>query len=592
MIIDARQLPADEVLETEVCIIGSGPAGLAIAHEFAGQNFRVCILESGDFDTPSPENTALADVELATDFLQETAGLRDPKLAAKADYWETWGIAENDRIQISPDRRNRRFGGNSIYWAIKIAENQTGLRHRPLDEVDFEKRDWLPYSGWPFDRAHLMPYYQRAQKIFGMGSFAYEQDDWQDPQNPPLPLKGDRVTTRMFLFSPGAAFHQDLRQVVNNAENITTYLNANAVELETNDTGTTVNRVRVVCLPNKQFWVSARMVILAVGGIESAQLLLLSKQVQKAGLGNEHDLVGRFFMDHPLVHGGYFIPSNRQLFNSTGLYDMRRVNGRTVMGALGLTDEAMRREKLLNLCAKIFPRPKRYRSSDAIDSLKQLVSLRAFKAGSADVMEHLGKVVTGMDEIAGSIYDKVTRKQMPFWSNMSTGGWSHLQPNREKAYGIFDVLHITEQVPNPNNRVVLADNTDLLGRRKARLQACWRREDVEGIRRGQAVLAEELARAGLGQFVIAHDGELPIIATAGASHHMGTTRMHADPKQGVVDPNCKVHSVSNLYIASGSVFPTGGYANPTLTIVALAVKVADQVKTALQQQLTYPGEQR
>lgn len=113
------------------------------------------------------------------------------------------------------------------------------------------------------------------------------------------------------------------------------------------------------------------------------------------------------------------------------------------------------------------------------------------------------------------------------------------------------------------------------------MQTRWRDVDIDGVRRGQAVFAQELAGAGLGRYHIELDDELPILDTPGTSHHMGTTRMHIDPKQGVVDENCQVHSVSNLFIASSSVFPTGGYANPTLTIVALAIRLADRVKSLM-----------
>ena len=548
--IDARHVADQDIIQTEVCIVGSGPAGLTLAQEFAGQDFRVCLLESGGLELPDEQTAALAEVENTGDF-----------------------------DQVFPDRRNRRFGGNSTYWGVQIGNGQIGLRHRPLDEVDFEQRDWMPHSGWPFDRNHLMPYYERAHQVCQMGAFAYDAADWADAESPPLPFQGDRVTTHMFQFSRGDVFYEGSRQAIDQARNITTYLHANVVELETNETAQTVTRVKVACLNGKQFWVSAKVVVLAAGGVENTHLLLLSNQVQQQGLGNNYDRVGRFFMDHPLVHGGIIIPADRQIFNRTALYDMRRVNGTPIMGGLALTDEVIRREQLLNLAAWIFPRSRRFRSSKATDSLKELLKLRAFKAGAQKTLEHLGNVVSGLDDIGASIYDKVTRKPLPFWSNLSTGGWSHLQDKKDKVYGVFEVLHIAEQAPHADNRIVLSDRRDPLGRRRVQMQTHWHAEDIAQFKRGQEVLAEEIARAGLGRFVIERDeNDMPILDTGGASHHMGTTRMHVDPKLGVVDPECRVHGVSNLYIASSSVFPTGGYANPTLTIIALAIRVADRVK--------------
>lgn len=548
MIIDARTLPADEVVEAEVCIVGSGPAGLTLARELAGQDFRVCLLESGGLDLPDADTKSLAEVETDGEFIQVTA-----------------------------DNRNRRFGGNSTHWGVKIGNGQLGLRHVPLDEVDFEKRDWLPYSGWPFDKSHLVPFYERAQSVCKLGPFAYEPEAWEDASCPRLPFIGNRVTTRMFQFGPGSVFYQEYRNEVNRSSNITTYLHANAVELETDETARTVTRVRVACLQGNKFWVSAKLVILAAGGIESTHLLLLSNKTQTCGLGNQNDLVGRFFMDHPLVYGGLFIPSNPQIVKSMGLYDLRQLSNGTVMGALSLTDEVMRREQLLNMSMLLLPRPKRFRSSQAVSSLKSLFSSSGFREGPKGALQNLSNVMTGFDDIATSAYDKLTKKQQPFWANLSQGGWSQI-PNKERIYHVFEVLHQTEQAPNADNRLLLGAELDKLGRRKVRLQSRWRDVDTRSIRRGQAVFAEEIARAGLGQFQVEIDGELPILDTPGTSHHMGTTRMHIDPKRGVVDENCQVHGVSNLFIASGSVFPTGGYANPTLTIVALAIRLADRVK--------------
>jgi choline dehydrogenase-like flavoprotein len=561
MLIDARTLPAEETIETEVCIVGTGPAGLSLARELAGQNFRVCVLESGSLDLPDPDTQSLSEVETSGDF-----------------------------VQVTPDRRNRRFGGNSSYWAIKISKERLGLRHVPLDEVDFEKRDWLPYSGWPFNRDHLDSYYERAQAVCQLGPFTYEAEDWEDATSPRLPLIGNRVTTRMFQFGPGAAFYQEYRDEINRAPNITTYLHANAVELETDETAKTVTRVRVACLQGNQFWVKAKLVILAAGGIESTHLLLLSNKVQKAGLGNQHDLVGRFFMDHPLVHGGLFIPSNPNIVNSMALYDLRQLSYGTVMGGLSLTNEAMRREKLLNISTLLFPRNKRFRSSEAMNSLKALVTAKALKEGSKGTLQHLSKVVTGLDDIAASLHEKATRKSQPFWPNLSQGGWSQV-PNKERMYQVFEVLHQTEQAPHPDNRVVLGEEYDKLGRRRVRMQTRWHEEDIRNVRRAQEVFAQEIARAGLGEYKIELEGELPTLATAGTSHHMGTTRMHTDPKQGVVDANCRVHSVSNLFIASSSVFPTGGYGNPTLTIVALSLRLADRVKNIMHSGETVSREQ-
>lgn len=548
MLIDARTLLTRETIDTEVCIVGTGPAGMTLAHELIEQDFRVCLLESGGFE-PDKETQSLCS--------GETVG--DP-------------YSELDIL------RRRQFGGTANDWCVQIGSGQTGVRHVPLDQIDFEKRDWLPYSGWPFERLHLDPFYERAQSLCKIGPLAYEADAWEDAQTPQLPLIGNRVNTTMFQFGPRSVFTQEYRNQAIGAGNITIYLNANVVELETDETARTVTRVRVACLSGNEFWVSAKIVILAAGGIENARLLLLSNRTQKTGLSNQNDMVGRFFMDHPLIRCGIFIPSERKIFNSTALYDLRLVNNIPVMGKLTLTDEAMRYEKVLNMSALLFPRYSIYQS-EAVSSLKKLLGSIWRAKLPKDALKHFLNVNTGVDDIVTAAYRTLSRRPL-LTSQLSCGGWSQLS-NKERKFGYFEVFSQTEQAPDPDNRVMLSDRLDRLGLRKVQLHWRWREIDIHNIKRAQNIFAEEIARAGLGQLQIELDGETPQLLSPSTHHHMGTTRIHTDPKQGVVDENCQVHGVSNLFIAGSSVFPTSGYANPTLTIVALAVRLADQVKRSM-----------
>lgn len=555
MLIDSRNLPTDKVIETEVCIVGAGPAGITLAREFIDQNFRVCLLESGNLE-----------------FDQETQSLCE-------------GETVGDNFPSLNEMRRRQYGGLANAWGIDIYNQQIGLRHTPLDEIDFEKRDWLPYSGWCFNKSHLNPFYERAQAVCKLGSFAYEVEAWEDTQSPRLPFKADNVTTSMFQFGPRDIFTKEYREKINRSPNVTTYLNANVVEIETDETSKTVTRVRVACLQGNKFWVAAKVFILATGGIENARLLLLSNQIQKTGLGNQNDLVGRFFMDHPLIRSGTILPNNRQIFNSTALYDLRRVNNVPVMGKITLTPEVMNRQKLLNMSALLFPRnnefltaifPKHneFRTAGKT-SLKILLAASRGKIPQ-DVPKHLMNVIKDFDSLCVQWYEKHFKKQSIF-SNLSQGGWSYLK-DKEQKFTMFEVISQTEQAPDPDNRVMLSSQFDKLGCLKAQLNWRWTETDITSIKTSQAILAQEVARAGLGQFQIESDGELPQVLSISTHHHIGTTRMHDDPKQGVVDANCQVHGISNLFIAGSSVFPTGGFANPTLTIVALAIRLADHVK--------------
>ncbi|MDY7077384.1 MAG: GMC oxidoreductase, partial [Chloroflexota bacterium] len=424
---------------------------------------------------------------------------------------------------------------------IVVDNDRLGARTRPLDEIDFEKRGWVPYSGWPFDKTHLDPYYERAQSIFKLGAYTYDVDDWEDPEKTPrLPFRNDRVKTAIFQFGTRDTFINDHRDEITRADNISTYLYANAVELETNETAQTATRLRVACLGGNQFWVRARLFVLAMGAIETPRLLLLSNNVQSAGLGNQHDLVGRFFMEHPHLWSGVYIPSSPSLFDSTALYRIHTANGIPIQGKLTIAEDVLRQEQLLNYCVSIHPSTWPGRLKDQNHLSKEVGSPKALSA---------------------------VRK----WERF-------LDKYKFPKVEVFQLNTMSEQAPNPHSRVTLAAERDALGQNRVRLDWQLSALDIRSIVRAQEIIDEELGRAGLGCLHIELDGETPPPDLHGGWHHMGTTRMHVDPKQGVVDENCQVHGISNLFVAGPSVFPTGGYVNPVLNIIALVVRLADYVK--------------
>ena len=549
MIIDARSLPENETIETDVCIVGAGTAGMTLAREFIGHEFRVCLLESGGLK-PDQETQAL--------YRGENIG--HPYFTLDS-------------------ARARYFGGSTNRWHIAIGDNCDGARMRPLDEIDFEERDWVPYSGWPFDKSHLDPFYERAQTVCEIEPATYDVEDWKNSQETPrLPFVGDSVKTVIFKFGSRYPFIGNYFKEITQAPNITTYLYANVVEIETNETAQTVTRLRVACLQGNKSWVSAKLFILATGAIEIPRLLLLSNKTQCAGLGNQNDLVGRFFMEHLHFWSGLFVPSSPEIFNSTALYDhIRKVKGVPVIGKLSLAEKVLRREKLLNYVAELSPRVLLQTSlnqfllpridSESVRSFKMLRS--AIRNGELpdNICKRLQGIVTGLDDFAVTAYRNIKKKALSIFN--------------KRRIRLFRLANMSEQAPNPNSRVTLADDRDSLGQNRVRLD--WRLSpiDMQSAIRSQEILQRELSRAKLGQLFIELSEETPPQKITGGWHHMGTTRMHVDPKQGVVDENCRVHGISNLFIAGPSVFPTGGYANPSLTIVALAVRLADHIKTLM-----------
>ncbi|HEY9819032.1 MAG TPA: GMC family oxidoreductase, partial [Candidatus Obscuribacterales bacterium] len=173
---------------------------------------------------------------------------------------------------------------------------------------------------------------------------------------------------------------------------------------------------------------------------------------------------------------------------------------------------------------------------------------------------------------------RAIQHKLPVMTGLARGGWSK-DSTAHQWFHSFDVLFVLEQEPDFSNRIILSSEHDQLGRLKAELH--WQMSDrmLQSVVRSQDLLARAIAQVGLGTLHLLRDlDNLPVFESMGSHHHMGTTRMHPNPRQGVVDENCRVHGIDNLYIASSAVFPTGGYANPTLTIVALALRLADQIK--------------
>ncbi len=560
MFIDARTLSEDTVVESEVCIVGAGAAGITLAREFSGQPYRICLLESGGLD-----------------FDQATQSLYTGK---------------NVGVPYFPldHARARYLGGSTNLW---------GGCCRPLDEIDFEHRPWMPYSGWPMTKAELVPYYERAQKVCKLGPFKYDYADWEDDlrrlQRLNFPSLGDEIVTYIFQIMQRThlRFGEVYKAEIERAPNINTYLHGNVVEIETNDTTQAVTRLRVACLEGNKFWISAKMFILACGGIENPRLLLVSNKVQSAGLGNQYDLVGRFFMEHPYLRSGKIL-----LEKSNALYpsDQKiQVHQNQIMAALGLSKAVQEREQILNFAAKLVPVVPEW--LEALGRIRQGNCQEKGPDGHfPSFLKDLGKVAANLDQVIAKAWTKLSQKP-PF-------------PQR-----FLETHLISEQAPNPDSRITLSPERDQLGLNRPKLD--WRLSPIDKytIQRSQQLIGEELARAGLSQLQIeltydddswqallqrsqqileetrarSESGQLKIVlhedsywqTLRGSYHDMGTTRMSTNPRQGVVNEDCQVHGVSNLYVVGSSVFPTGGLSNPTLTIVALATRLADHIKERL-----------
>lgn len=540
MIIDALSLPDGYATRTTVCIIGCGVAGITLARELSGGGFDVAVLESGGFEGDKGTQALSAGENVGQPYFPlETA-------------------------------RSRQFGGSSPRWTLELGNGRLGGRLRPMSPIDFEKRDWVPHSGWPFGFDELRPYYERAQTVCKVGPFDYSADAWEQPSRTPrLPLDPERVDTAVYQAIDREVF-RGYRDELENAPNVSVYLHATALEVETDRDGQYATEVRAARLDGKRLKFAADIVVIGVGGIEAPRLMLLSNSTHRNGLGNQNDLVGRFFMEHPHLWSGYLRPADKAMFDRTGLYGVHTVRGTPVIGQLTLPDAVQREQQLLNYAVVLKPGFVSKGRKQAISRGFGAVRAAAGALSHGDV-EGFGRHMSTLFPVAGELTVGAYRKGMRVVNRMM----------RVKPFEVFRLNHMTEQAPNPDSRVLLADARDAFGQRRVRLD--WRLTslDVRSIVRAQEILDAELRRTGLGHLQIELNGDSIPADIHGGWHHMGTTRMHVDARQGVVDPQCRVHGVDNLYVAGASVFPTSGCANPVLTTVALTLRLADHLKRRL-----------
>ncbi|CAN5189949.1 GMC family oxidoreductase [soil metagenome] len=511
---DARTLPNGSLIEGDLCIVGAGAAGISMALEWIGSGRTVLLLEGGGFDY----DPAMQDL-----YRGEIVGLPYyPLHAARLHY----------------------FGGTTGHWAGFCST---------FDPIDFERREWVPYSGWPFDRGALDPFYARAQRVLELGPYEYAAGDWQrrDPELVPMALDERAMWTKMWQFSAPTRFGTRYRNDIVGARNVHLYTYANVCEVEANEPLTAVEGLRVRTLDGTEHRVRARHYVLACCSIQNARLLLASNRRAPAGLGNAHDLVGRFFMEHIEMPGGNLMLAAPRAAKMK-MYGMQ-FGTTKARGELALTAAVQREQRILNGTVSLAP--------------------------------------GAMGEMAPSTFQWATPELLEAFRVWEARGrvdpppFDFSEPPAAAPPRFFHLATRQEQAPNPDSRVTLSSERDALGMLRVKLD--WRLTELDrrSFRVFYEVMGRELGRSDAGRvqildWVLSDERTWPS-NLSGGWHHMGTTRMHENPRQGVVDANCRVHGLGNLYVAGASVYPTGGAANPTLTLVALSLRLSDHLKTSL-----------
>ena len=557
MILDANSIQNGAELQADVCVVGGGPAGIALTLSLSERGLSVLMLESGQ--------------------LQEDAKTQS--------LYE--GEVADERLHSPPDKyRQRRLGGSSAIW---------GGRCMPFDPIDFETRNHVPNSGWPLSYDDLLPYYPQANTLAEAGRFSYDAGEAFGPQLEPL-IRGfdsPRVrTSGLERFSCPTHFGTRYARRLQLAPGVQVLLGANCTAVRLQADGQAVRGLEVATLAGTRFVVTPRAVVLAAGGLETARLLLASRDVTPAGVGNFHDVVGRYYMCHIAgnvgtltvqgptrnVRHGYEVAPE-------GIYCRRR---------LSVTAAEQRRLGLANAVARLhFPRITDPAHRNGVLSglflARRLISYEYGKRlndGNATspghYARHLFNVVADPLDTTAFLGHWLLRRSLAERKFPSV-----ILRNRTNRFSLE--VH-GEQMPQAGSRVTLTDRVDALGMPQLRVDWRYCQADIDSVRGTLDVLVQEFAQSGVASFDYNRDTLEEDIMRFGAygGHHIGTARMGHDPRTSVVDADCRVHSVRNLFVAGSAVFPTSSQANPTLTLIAMSLRLGEHLARRLHAEQAAP----
>jgi choline dehydrogenase-like flavoprotein len=476
----------------------------------------VCVIGAGAAGITLALTLARAGVDVC---VLESGGLQ-PDPATQALH------APENRLPGYPLQASRvhALGGSTFHW---------GGLCRPLDPDDFLQHAWVELSGWPISRADLDPWYVRALPILDIPRAWTLAETDRDLATHPRLMGSVNASFQpiLWLESPPTRFAPKYRGDLETADRIRCLLHATVTEVVPNADGTIVERVEARTPGGRRLRCRARRYVLAGGGLGNAQLLLSSDSVVRGGLGNGHDLVGRCFMDHPNQFVGSMVavaPAAGPSYQEEYMFARRTEGGLRGIwrGFFGFstTPDVRAQHRLLACAVNLHP------------------------AGEPAVGD-----TAAIEELLAA--GRPGRPARRFWLSV-----------------------LAEQSPNPESRILLGEERDAFGRRKAVADLRLRPADVRSVEKSVRLFALETARLGHARVRI-FDVERPSWHLL-AGHHSGTTRMADDPRAGVTDRDGRVHGIANLWVAGSSLFPTGGFVNPTLTIVALTLRLANRLGTA------------
>jgi choline dehydrogenase-like flavoprotein len=511
----------ENTFSTDICIVGTGAAGFACAVSLLNSGLKVLVLEGGS----KKYNEAAADLHRANVVNHPHTGIHDA--------------------------RERVIGGTTTKW---------GGQALPFMREDFEIRDHVPNSGWPLSLQDLLPYYKKAEEVLGTDSTVpFEYDPWKDwkIEKPDFDSKKVSLLITKWCKIPNFAIQHNHK--ISASANVILLSNANVLEILPGDNLSKVKSLRIASLKGKQGTVEAKYFIAAGGAIETVRLFLNSKKFGEKGLGNNGGLVGKFFQDHVAAIVGQIKPFSRERLKS--VFDPFYKNGFKYFPRIKLNPETASDKKILHASGQI-----------------------VFVDDDESVLGHAKSIMADLKQKKLPRFNKIKHLLNPFGIvEVIKGGirWKFKNRGSSPKHGPIWLEVHSEQEPSDTSYIMLDEAVDAFGMPRVRFH--WTISDLtlETIRQTAQIIKQEFKKNNLGQIELEQwvkgNSFDPKIWLSDVFHQAGGLRMANNPNEGVVDTSCKVFGVSNLYVASSAIFPTSSFSNPTMTTIAIAIRICDTI---------------
>jgi choline dehydrogenase-like flavoprotein len=483
----------------------------------------------------------------------------------KTEFADSLRKVESHGIQVPPESRERILGGSTHTW--------DGLCV-PLDPVDFAARGWPYHWGWPITREELVPYYKRSAERYGFPHLDAFEGGGPFVDNAPAEPEWRNCEEKFFLRPANVLRFGPKFKHLFLTQDVDLILGATVVDLPAEGSRGKTRVTAAVCRneTGRTILITADRFVLAAGAIDNSRLLLNSKSTVREGLGNERDQVGRYLMNHPTARVRVVIRLRKPV-HWLGRYAWRPYYSGDGFIGIRLREPQQLKEGVLNSYTRLLPHYP-WTGRPEIRAWWEFARLARAWFGDEQSLGDRSRLATGGD-LAHAAWEAFV--SMPGLLCLIVLRLI-IKSHRNPRVTMIDLGNFVEMEPRPENRITLTDERDALDMPIPRLIHELSRRDLESLRRLHEQIAMDLEAMGCGGELVGPPEELAKAEWLDYAHYLGTTRMGTDPEHSVVNPDLRVHTVDNLYVAGGSVFPTSGCANPTMTIVALSIRLAEHLR--------------